>query len=177
MKIWGSSLSLSACIQLPEWLIQFPSPSSLSIRIKSRVPKENSQSKKKNRSEKSRAPLAKTILPIPLFYFAQSPSVDSFHLSKKSNLPTHHRYYLYTISPPPLPPHLLLAKPCPLELPNNSLDMSPSLALFAITTPPAARPLESLWVFFSHIFRVYLTMTIFVVIGPKITAPIDFEVS
>lgn len=55
--------------------------------------------------------------------------------------------------------------------------MPPSLTPFAITTHPAARPLKSLWVLFPHILRVYLAVTIFVVIGPKIAAPIDFEVA
>lgn len=75
------------------------------------------------------------------------------------------------------PPDPLLAIPYPLELPDNPLHMSPSLTPFVITAHPAARPLESLWILISHIFRIYLAVTIFVMVGPKIAAPVDFEVS
>lgn len=121
--------------------------------------------------------IGKTFSSISLFCFAQSQPLDSFHSVRKPNQLT--LLLLYTISPSslPLPPHLRLAIPCPLEPPDYSLNMSPSLTTFVITTHSAAGPLESLWVFVSHILGVYLAMTIFVVIGPKIAAPIDFEVA
>lgn len=86
IKICGS-FSFSLCLHLGkvgllEWVIQFPSHSfSLSIRTESRIelPVNINPQQKKSITRSGN-----TSLPIFLFYFAQSPSQDSFHLSKKS---------------------------------------------------------------------------------------------
>lgn len=89
IKICGS-FSFSLCLHLGEvglleWVIQFPSLSfSLSIRTKSRSAQIELPVNINPHKKKSIARAGNTFLPIFLFYFAQSPSQDSFHLSKKS---------------------------------------------------------------------------------------------